>query len=143
MKLFTTTFLALAAIPSYISCLAAPQSALRGGDVKSPEEAAELVLFEEEEPHVVEYQQADRNLAVTCPAYSASKQTDSAFGTSKVTKDCPTNYRMVAYKCYNYNDDYDFNKGQSEVRYTKINGVEYLKGVTCKFEPDWPGAGGR
>lgn len=49
--------------------------------------------------------------------------------------------RMVAYKCYNYNADYEFG-GPSQVRYFKEDGYEYLKGVTCNFQPGWPGSGG-
>lgn len=58
------------------------------------------------------------------------------------TKDCPTDYRVVAYKCYNYNDDYYFSRGKSEIRYIKINGVEYQKGVTRNFQVEVPWAGG-
>ena len=93
----------------------------------------------------------DRNLAVTCPTYSSSHYNydkDHAVYSggysdpAKATKDCPDNYRMVAYKCYNDNDKYDFDGGASEMRYTKIDGVYYIKGISCDFQPTCASDGG-
>ena len=110
--------------------------------VESPEtrdENESNSIYNYDEPH------HDRNLAVTCPAYSSSKQNKEFWDNAYVTKDCPTNYRMIAYKCYNDNDKYYLDGyiwDRSEMRYTKIDGVEYLKGVTCFYDSDANSPGG-
>lgn len=117
----------------------ATQSSLRGGD--EVESTTAETTFDHDFEDAIVIDERDRNLADSCSEYTSSHQTDSAFGNAEATKDCPSNMRMVAYKCSNYNDDYFF-AAKSELRYKKIDGREFLKGITCNFDPETPWSGG-
>ena len=154
MKLLNT-LVYIALIPFGTTCIqATPQTSLRGGnnttrrEVEYKEEAegeakVRAVATEGEEGVVVYEQESvdhfdnDRNLVeTTCLVDSHSTQTSQGiiFSYNEATQDCKENYRMVGYKCYNYNDGYSFDTS-SKLRYsTTEDGVIYPKGITCTFD---------